>query len=306
MTAPSSIYRGRFAPSPTGPLHFGSLVTAVASYLQAKTNNGEWLVRIEDIDPPREIGGAAQSILTSLDTHGFAWDKSLELWQSSRLSNYRRVTQALLDDGHAYVCTCSRQQLKRTAASGPHGIIYPGTCRDAGHPYTDTASIRLITDEHPVSLHDQIQGDSSANLSAESGDFLIRRGDGLVAYQLAVTVDDAHQEITEVVRGIDLLPSTYFQIHLQHVLGSTTPDYAHIPIVVDASGHKLSKQNGAKALDPDNPELNILRALHFLEQSPPKSLSHATLNEIWGWALENWQISSLRSITEKPEIGHFP
>jgi len=306
LTAPSSIYRGRFAPSPTGPLHFGSLVTAVASYLQAKTQRGEWLIRIEDIDPPREIAGSAESILEALSVHGFEWQVEDELWQSSRLDEYQAIIKRLVESEQAYICTCTRKQLKATAVQSPQGLIYPGTCRAAKHPYTETNAVRLKVGNTSIALHDKLQGRSVHHLDTMLGDFLIRRGDGLVAYQLAVTVDDAFQNITEVVRGIDLLPSTPYQIFLQQVLGYATPAYAHIPVAVNETGQKLSKQTGAEGLDLATPGNNLLRALVFLQMQPPASLATATLSEIWGWASENWNISLLNSISQKPQIGHFP
>jgi len=305
-TSPTPSYVGRFAPSPTGPLHFGSLVTAVASYLQAQVNNGVWLIRVEDIDPPREVADSADQILESLKAHGFEWDEDNVLWQSSRLDDYEAAIRKLYDAGVVFPCECSRKQLKESAEQGPLGLIYPGTCRHADLPYTDSGTMRMLTDGVPVHIEDQLQQPVDCIPDRDIGDFPLRRGDGLIAYHLAVTLDDAEQGVTEVVRGIDLLSSTSCQTLLQRHLKLATPSYVHLPLALDKHGEKLSKQTGAAGLKNAQAGDNLLRALAFLHQNPPASLLNAPLTDIWDWARQNWSISPLRGIEQRPEIGHFP
>ena len=246
MTGREARYVGRFAPSPTGPLHFGSLLAAIASYLQAKSEGGRWLVRIEDIDPPREVRGADAEILRALERYGFVWDGPV-LYQSRQTEWHRELVERLFAEGHAYACGCSRRELAG-APRGPLGPIYPGTCRSGCR--ARRTSIRVRTGSYPVAFHDRLQGIQAQRLESESGDFVIRRRDGLIAYQLAVAADDAAQAVTEVVRGIDLMDSTPRQIHLQRLLGLSTPAYAHIPVAVNARGKKLAKSTGASAIPP--------------------------------------------------------
>ena len=278
------MYVGRFAPSPTGPLHFGSLLAAVASYLQARSQDGRWLVRMEDIDPPREPPGADTLILRALEAYGFAWDGPV-LYQSTQDAWHRELIDRLVARGTAYPCGCSRSDLAG-AARGPLGIIYPATCR-RGSKASRTA-IRALTDDEPVAWEDLLQGPQSQRLESESGDFVIRRRDGLIAYQLAVAADDAAQGITEVVRGIDLMESTPRQIHLQRLLGFATPGYGHIPVAVDSRGRKLSKSTGARAVPVGEPRPVLVRALRALGQQPPADLAEADLDAIWSWARGHW------------------
>lgn len=292
-----SRYVGRFAPSPTGPLHFGSLLAAVASYLQARAHGGRWLVRIEDIDPPREERGADSQILHALEAYGFAWDGPV-LYQSANVERHRRLIDRLVSAGQAYPCGCSRRDLAG-AARGPLGPIYPGTCR-AGCKASRTA-IRVRTDDTPVVWHDLLQGRQSQRLESESGDFVIRRRDGLIAYQLAVAADDFDAGITEVVRGIDLIDSTSRQVHLQRLLGFTTPGYAHVPVVVDARGQKLGKSTGAPAVPVDEPRPSLVRALQALGQAPPAGLAASSLASIWDWAARHWRIDVLARRRHVPE-----
>ena len=231
-------YVGRFAPSPTGPLHFGSLVAALASYLDAKANGGRWLVRIEDLDPPREVTGSSTHILKQLQALGMNWDDDV-LYQSTRLSAYERILQQLENLEYCFNCDCSRQRV-----SGLGGV-YDGRCRSRGLNPSPGLAIRLKTSSQTVRFADGIQGDYVQNLEHEVGDFILRRRDGLFAYQLAVVADDAAQKITHVVRGYDLVSSTPRQIYLQQLLGLPTPSYAHIPIIVNELGQKLSKQHFA-------------------------------------------------------------
>ncbi|MCH8159685.1 MAG: tRNA glutamyl-Q(34) synthetase GluQRS [Proteobacteria bacterium] len=282
-------YVGRFAPSPTGPLHFGSLVAAVASYLQAKAHDGRWLLRIEDIDPPREQAGASEIIIEALVRYGFKWHGDLS-YQSSSLVVHEAALQELAERGLAYPCGCSRRDLEESPR-GPLGTIYPGTCRN-GCDASETA-IRLRTNNEPVEFDDGLQGPQSQMLESESGDFIIRRRDGLIAYHLAVVVDDALQGITEVVRGIDLMDSTPRQIWLQEQLGYSTPNYIHIPVITHADGNKLSKLTGAAGIPLDNIENTLVAALDALAQAPPPDLDQSDLQEIWSWAIENWRIENL-------------
>ncbi|MGI9249305.1 MAG: tRNA glutamyl-Q(34) synthetase GluQRS [Woeseiaceae bacterium] len=286
-------YVGRFAPSPTGPLHFGSLVAAVASYLQAKVHDGLWLLRVEDIDPPREQTGATDAILSALDRYGFEWDGEV-IFQSDSRQHHEVALQSLLERGLAYACGCSRRDLA-DAPRGPLGVIYPGSCRD-GCDAPETA-IRLRTTDTPVSFTDALQGMQTQYLEQESGDFVIRRRDGLIAYQLAVVVDDEIEGITEIVRGIDLMDSTPRQIWLQQMLGYRTPDYAHIPVVTHPDGDKLSKLTGAAGVPMDIGSRAIVAALVALQQDPPATLRHCRLSETWQWAIENWRFGALQGQT---------
>jgi glutamyl-Q tRNA(Asp) synthetase len=294
------VYRGRFAPSPTGPLHFGSLVAATASYLQAKISNGTWLVRIEDIDPQREIPGASDAILRSLDAHGFEFAEPL--YQSSRLDLYDSIVEQLVRQRAAYRCSCTRQIIRATARVGRAGTIYPGTCRTgADESQRKAVSVRVRTTDSSTSYVDLLQGRQICQLESEIGDFLIRRGDGKVAYQLAVVVDDHEQQISEVVRGTDLLNSTFMQLWLQRILHYDTPQYLHFPVVLNKTGEKLAKQTGAPEIDSQNPVKNLFQVLVFLRQEPELMLQSAPLQELWSWARENWQPDRLAGLQTLPE-----
>lgn len=286
-------YVGRFAPSPTGPLHFGSLVAAVASYCDAKSADGKWLLRIEDVDKPREVKGAAQSIIETLATFGFAWDDDI-VYQSNQTAHYEQALSQLKQKSLAYPCTCSRKEIADSSnIQGIEGVIYPGTCLHAPIKPNTPNAWRIKTQGFTCQFKDAIQGDILQDLSNEIGDFVIKRVDGLFAYQLAVVVDDALQGVTHVIRGTDLLLSTPRQIYLQQALNLPTTHYAHIPIVKNAAGEKLSKQTLATAINPLQAKQQLLEALSFLKQSPPDILYQATLNEIWQWAISNWQLSRL-------------
>ena len=276
---------GRFAPSPTGDLHFGSLVAAVASYLQAKSSGGQWLIRVEDIDPPREVTGSADRILADLQRFGMQPDQPV-LYQSHRSEAYQFAITDLLDRGHAYWCGCSRSELP---ASG----VYPGTCRSGLAKGKSPRSVRLRVDNVSVSFTDLVQGPIKENLGESVGDFVIRRADGLFAYQLAVVVDDSYQGVTEIVRGADLLGSTARQIHLQHCLGLATPVYAHHPVAVGSDGIKLSKRLGSDPVASLPPSQALEMALRFLGQPCPGGLSD---KELWAWALGNWRLSRIPSL----------
>ncbi len=290
----SVTYRGRFAPSPTGPLHFGSLVAALGSYLDARTQHGQWLVRIEDIDIPRNVPGAAEHILATLEAFGFAWDGPV-LWQSTRLDAYAAALDQLICNGQAYPCACSRKEIadstQRAAIDG--GLAYPGTCRN-GLPSGRTARAwRLRVEAEEVAFDDRLQGRISQHLETDVGDFVLRRADGLFAYQLAVAVDDEFQGISDIVRGADLLASTPRQIWLQRCLGLSTPRYAHLPLACNQAGEKLSKQTLAPALDSRRIAETLLMALHFLGQNPPAELLRSTPAEVWNWAIENWRFEDI-------------
>ncbi len=297
-------YVGRFAPSPTGPLHLGSLATAVASYVHARQAGGRWLLRIDDIDPPREMTGAADAIVGALDSLELHWDGEV-LYQSTRLEHYRDVATELLARQQAYFCSCSRKTLREAAEHsakqdrGPEigdlGIRYPGHCRQRTSHSSETA-IRAYVAEGVVSFDDSLQGAVATDLWALTGDYVIYRKDRLPAYHLAVVVDDSEQGITDVVRGIDLLQATSIHIHLAGVLGiDTRIRYAHIPVLTDAAGHKLSKQQGAEPIDTSEPSRVAGHVLQLLGAEPPADIVGDAPSTLWEWAVENWKLeSSLR------------
>ncbi|HSC46582.1 MAG TPA: tRNA glutamyl-Q(34) synthetase GluQRS [Gammaproteobacteria bacterium] len=289
-------YVGRFAPSPTGPLHFGSLVAAVGSYLDARASGGAWLLRMEDLDPPREVPGAAEDMLKTLEILGFQWDSLLK--QSSRLEAYAEAAERLVRDGAAFPCACSRREIADSSVRGIEGPVYPGTCRAGLPPGRNTQALRLKAPAETLCFQDRLQGRICQQLARDIGDFIIRRADGCFAYQLAVVVDDAYQGITHVVRGADLLLSTPRQILLQRLLGHPTPVYIHLPVAVDRNGEKLSKQTGAEALDLSRPAQTLWRALRFLRQEPPAGLEEAGLAELWAWAIEHWDMEILNGVRE--------
>jgi glutamyl-Q tRNA(Asp) synthetase len=286
-------YVGRFAPSPTGPLHLGSLVTAVASFLHARQARGEWLVRVEDIDPPREVAGAADEILHTLEAFELEWDRSV-LYQSSRLGAYEGVANRLLAEGHAFRCRCSRSEI-RSANEGP-SVRYPGTCRN-GHVAPGDAAVRVRVDPGLVRFDDGLQGAIESNLAATLGDYVVMRRDGLPAYHLAVVLDDAEQGVTSVVRGIDLLDSTPAHVHLQGILGLPTPQYFHLPVVVNEHKQKLSKQTGATAVDARD-RAAAVRVLEMLGLQVPRELAHERPGALWQWAVEHWRIDALHAQRE--------
>lgn len=296
-TNPPAPYRGRFAPSPTGALHFGSLIAATASFLEARSRGGEWLLRMEDIDTPRNVPGAADGILRTLDAFGFAWDGPVWV-QSQRLTAYQAALEALQTMGCVYGCACSRSQIAATARlrAIDGGWVYPGNCRNAALPTPELAQ-RLRVEAKNLTFTDRIQGEITQNLATEVGDFILRRADGLFAYQLAVVVDDAAQGINDIVRGADLLASTPRQIWLQQCLGYPTPDYAHLPVATNPAGEKWSKQTLAPALDqmlgPAQTSQLLWRALDFLGQNPPPELARSPLAELWLWAQTHWSLAKI-------------
>jgi glutamyl-Q tRNA(Asp) synthetase len=283
-------YTGRFAPSPTGKPHLGTLIAALASYLQARTNQGAWLLRIEDVDTTRRVPGADDAILRTLDKFGFEWDEAV-VWQSKRTALYQQALAQLGADGRIFPCTCSRKLLAQTAAD--QSGIYPGTCRSKQLPFPHEHAVRIRVPDRVIHFRDAVMGEYRQSLATECGDFVIRRRDGLFAYQLAVVVDDALQGVTEVVRGGDLLDSTPRQIFLQQCLHYSQPDYLHVPLILDHEGRKLSKAEGAAELDPDRPVKSIHAALCHLGQQPPADLARANLVDLWQWALENWNVGEI-------------
>ena len=288
LDLPASSYRGRFAPSPTGLLHAGSLTTAVGSYLHARSQGGEWLLRIEDLDPPREMPGAADAILRTLEALGFAWDGEV-VWQSQRLAAYQQALDALIAAGQAYPCACTRREIALAGRPGVDGVVYPGTCRAGLAPDKSGRAWRLCTPEGEVEFQDGHYGVQRQNVAREVGDYVLKRADGLFAYQLAVVVDDAWQGVSDVVRGADLLDSTARQIVLQAALGAPTPRYTHLPLLVNAAGEKLSKQTLAPAIRPDQAADELRLALTRLNHAPPADCQG--LDELWGWALAHWSLA---------------
>jgi glutamyl-Q tRNA(Asp) synthetase len=287
-------YRGRFAPSPTGPLHFGSLVAAVGSYLDARTQGGEWLVRMEDVDTPRNVPGAAEGILNTLEAFGFAWDGPV-LWQSTRFAAYAEILEQLKASGWVYGCVCSRKEIAdsatRSAIDG--GLAYPGNCRSGLPAGREARAWRLRVGEGETAFRDRLQGWVVQRLVDDVGDFVLRRADGLFAYQLAVAVDDHFQGITDIVRGADLLASTPRQIWLLQCMGWPVPRYAHLPVAGNAAGEKLSKQTRAPALDVTQAPALLVRALHFLGQPAPAELADAPVSDVWAWAFAHWSFASV-------------
>ena len=281
-------YRGRFAPSPTGPLHFGSLVAAVGSYLDAKSQNGKWLVRIEDIDLQRTVPGAANEILTALEGFGFEWDEEV-VYQSRRTDVYSNAMNILQQRDLVYPCACSRKEIADSSIRGLSGLIYPGTCRHNPPHGKKSYAMRIRVTDAIISFSDRIKGRYSQKLSSDIGDFVLRRADGIFAYQLAVVVDDAMQHITHVVRGADLLDSTPRQIFLQQVLGYPTPEYMHLPVVTNLHGEKLSKQTNAMPVDVRDALPLLVKASHFLGQQPPPELLQGDVTSFWQWAIQNWR-----------------
>ena len=282
-------YVGRFAPSPTGPLHIGSLTTAVASYLHARQAGGEWLVRIEDIDPPREVAGASDRILTALEALELHWDRTV-LYQSSRLEAYTQAAREMFNAGLAYQCSCSRSQLRAQGAKR-----YPGSCRTR-ETHDDPTALRVRVDDAGKSFVDNLQGVVRSTLYESTGDFVIVRRDGLPAYHLASALDDAFQGVTTIVRGVDLLDTTAAHRHLRKLLNLQDPNYLHLPVVVNARDQKLSKQTGARGVDIGVPAELAASALGYLGAPVPEELRGARPAQLWKWARRYWSIESLKGI----------
>lgn len=286
----TQFYIGRFAPSPSGPLHFGSLVAALGSYLQAKSQGGRWLVRIEDIDPPREVAGAAEEILATLQAHQLNWDSEVQ-WQSQYSARYEAVLKQLIEAQRVYACQCTRAQIKQ------RGGIYNGHCRQRQLAPANNA-LRFKQTDPVEHFSDQLQGKVVNPYPAE--DFIIKRKDGLFAYHLAMVADDIAQGITQVVRGADLLMPTFNQIALYQALGHAPPGYLHLPVAVTEPGKKLSKQNHAPAINAKKSSDNLFRALVFLGQNPPANLQTTNNQQIIEWGVANWQQQSIPKRMEIP------
>jgi len=303
-------YRGRFAPSPTGPLHFGSLLAALASYCDAKHVGGQWWVRIEDVDGDREVSGAAEDILQTLHRYSFRWDAEAPR-QSTRSARYQQALEALIAHGHVYPCTCSRQRLQHAPLGASGERVYPGYCRPTSDAIISfdahaSAAWRLRvppTSRAPQPLRrftDLVQGECVQNLASECGDFVLKRRDGFFAYHLAVVVDDIDQGITDIVRGADLLALTPRHLWLYECLGHPPPRYSHIPVAVTPTGQKLSKQTRAPAL-PENPLPTLLAAWRFLAQSSPPSF--ATPAAFWDWAISRWNPAAIPRAISLPMVS---
>ena len=282
-------YRGRFAPSPTGPLHFGSVVAAVGSYVDARAHRGEWLIRIDDLDRARTAPDAAADILRTLEALALTWDGEV-LFQSARRDAYAAALEKLRQRSVVFACACTRREIGDAAVAGVDGgFVYPGTCRRGLALGRNARAIRVRVGEDKIEFDDALQGRISQDLAREIGDFVVARADGSFAYQLAVVVDDAKQGVTDVVRGADLLESTPRQIFLQRLLDVATPRYMHLPVATNAQGEKLSKQTLATAVDRSRPTTALMAALRFLGQAAPDALAAAPPRAALDWATENWR-----------------
>jgi glutamyl-Q tRNA(Asp) synthetase len=294
-------YRGRFAPSPTGQLHSGSLLAALGSFLQARAHRGEWLLRIEDLDTPRVVPGAAEEIVRTLEHFGFEWDGPIT-WQSQRTSLYASAIDALLASNLLYPCSCSRRDLasvlRVSDVDANDEPYYPGTCRNGPRRTDVPLALRLRTGDRELRFVDGLQGRCTHNVAREVGDFVVRRRDGLHAYQLAVVVDDAEQGITEVVRGCDLLSSTPRQMLLQEALGLPQPRYMHLPLLLEADGRKLAKSRHSVPVSPHDVAAHLHVALTRLGQQPPAELARSQPIEVMKWAIGSWDPSPLRGRRE--------
>ena len=286
---------GRFAPTPSGPLHFGSLVTALASYCDTRSRNGQWLLRIDDVDTPRVVAGADTEIIRALEAFGFEWDANV-VYQHDQFEHYRDTLQYLLDQGDCYACECSRRGLRQLGVDhGPMGLIYPGYCRDK-HLDPALYSIRMHTGlAGNTGFHDRIFGLIELNLGDQVGDFVLRRIDGIYAYHLAAVLDDARLGVNSVLRGADLLESSCLQIFLQQRLGLPQPEYIHVPLVKNQQGQKLSKQAGATALDINNAGATLISALEFLGQPIDATPGQTRPREIIDYAVQHWDRALINS-----------
>jgi glutamyl-Q tRNA(Asp) synthetase len=295
-------YRGRFAPTPSGPLHFGSLVAALGSFLDARAHRGEWHLRIDDLDPPRVAPGAIDAILRCLEQLGFEWDGPI-VYQSQRTPAYHAALHRLCRQGAVYPCACSRKEIAEDSIAGVEGPVYPGTCRRGLPPGRSARALRLLTVDARVAFDDRLLGPQARDLEHEAGDFVLYRADGVFSFQLASAVDDGELGMTDIVRGTDLLQSSARQIYVLRLLSLRAPRYAHLPVAVNARGEKLSKQAGAAALDPREPARVLVPALRFLGQSPPPGLERASTAEVWRWAIAHWQHERVPRVKALPVEG---
>lgn len=290
---------GRFAPSPTGPLHFGSLIAATASYLCARcAPDGQWILRIEDVDTQREQQGASAAIINTLEAYGFVWDGEIS-YQSQRTHHYQAALEALAK--HCYPCSCTRKELQAHSQLGTFGYIYPDLCRHSIHnPAATQHGIRVVTDDTPYCFTDHCQtGEFCQQLHREVGDFILKRRDGLFAYQLAVVVDDHLQGITQVVRGADLFDNTPRQLYLQQLLAYARPEYLHFPVATTADGKKLSKQNLSPQVGLDAKRDYLVKALRFLGQAPPAAAEFSSVSELWTWAITHWDANAIPAVASR-------
>ena len=294
-----TIYRGRFAPTPSGPLHFGSMVAAVGSYLDAKSHGGTWALRIDDLDPPRVAPGAIDSILRCLETFQLAWDGEV-VFQSTRTAAYQDALDQLRVRGLVYACACSRKEVADAGLAGLDAPIYPGTCRNGLPPGRKARAWRIRTSGAHIEFKDLLQGRVHQDMGREVGDFVLLRADGVYAYHLACSVDDHAQGITHVIRGADLLASTARQILLQDLLGLRTPEYLHLPIALNAAGEKLSKQTHARPVQPGQPAGTLADVLRFLKHPPPDEVRAGGVASLWRWAAENWKRDRLPVSADTP------
>jgi glutamyl-Q tRNA(Asp) synthetase len=287
-------YKGRFAPTPSGPAHLGTMFAALGSFLQARARRGEWHVRIDDIDPPRVVPGAADSILHTLERYGLHWDGEV-VYQNHRTDTYQDAIQQLVAQHIAYECTCSRKEIEKVATRGMNGMIYPGTCRQGCDENSPQKSIRLRTEDVVVTVNDAIQPKLSINVENDIGDFVIRRADNLIAYHLATVVDDALDEFTQIVRGKDQFSLTPQHIYLQQRLGVKSPEYAHLPLLTDQQGEKLSKSSRAAAIDtmPMNTAWTIL--LGCFDMYPEPALLDEPPQTILDWAVDQWDLLRIKA-----------
>ena len=272
---------GRFAPTPSGDLHLGSLYTAAASYLDARAHGGRWLLRIEDVDVPRAVPGSAEGIIRTLQRFGFEWDGEI-MRQNDRIEDYRAALQGLRDRGLTFECTCSRSQLEDERS-------YPGTCRALGRPASAHTATRLRVEPEFISFADEIQGTFRQNVAAAVGDLIIKRRDQVFPYLLAVVVDDAAQGVNHVVRGADLLDNTPRQIYLQRCLGLDTPRYAHVPVLTEADDTKLAKSRRSVCAGIGAPLTQLMSVFSLLGMAPPAQLRRAQLPDLWRWGIANWK-----------------
>lgn len=288
--------RGRFAPTPSGPLHFGSLVAALASCLDARTRRGEWLLRIDDLDRNREVPGARAMILEDLEALGFEWDGPVRT-QSGRGDRYRAAAAELLAAGAAFPCACTRRDIQEQSDPDVPVALYPGTCREGLPPGREARSLRLRAPDEIVCFEDEWAGMLRQDMTREVGDFVIWRVEDIASYHLATVLDDADAGVNRVVRGVDLLDSTPRQILLQRLLELPTPAYAHLPLVRSPDGLKLGKQTRAPRIDTRQPGKTLVEALRFLGQAPPAEMGQERPEAVWAWALANWQPNALRGAT---------
>ena len=301
-TVSSIPYRGRFAPTPSGPLHFGSLVAAVGSYLEAKSRDGQWRLRIDDLDAPRVAPGATDSILRCLDALGFEWDGAV-IFQSARLPAYHAALHRLRRLDVLYPCACSRKEIAESSLAGVEGAIYPGTCGGGLPPGRPARALRLSVRDATVAFVDGLLGPQRRELEREAGDFIVYRADGVVAFHLASAVDESEMGITDVVRGADLLESSARQVYVLSLLGWPAPGYTHLPVAVDGNGEKLSKQTHAAPVDATRPVPVLCEVLRFLDQDVSIGLEHAPLVQFWRHAIEHWDLKRVGPRLQAPAPG---